>query len=194
MPVGLSVSFIKPIQKYSFGASALGFAVALCLAFIAPAALKQSFCLAQDPALRPALKSAPNSSQISANRVRKDPATARKLAAYRWFDQMALADPTLVEAVASYNSSAKILARHPHIDKIAEADHYLCRRLTKWPQAARLLVANPKCYKVVMRDPEGIYLAIKNDRSIAKKLSRNPYFDQMVVENPDLGKMLARYM
>jgi hypothetical protein len=47
---------------------------------------------------------------------------------------------------------------------------------------------------VVTLDPEGIYRAIKHDRSIAKRLTKNPNFNQMVVENPDLGKLLSNYM
>ncbi|OPZ89936.1 MAG: hypothetical protein BWY75_00941 [bacterium ADurb.Bin425] len=112
----------------------------------------------------------------------------------RWFDRVALAQPEVVASITSYSSSATILAQHPHIDKIAEADPYLCRRLTKWRSAGRALARNSRAYKVIARDPEGIYRAIKNDRSYAKLLSKNPYFNQMVVENPELGKVLSRYL
>jgi len=131
---------------------------------------------------------------LKAERVRKDVGCAKRLAQYRWVDRMAMADPALVAAICSYSSSAKLLAKHPHIGNIAEADHYFCRRLTKWRGAARALVANPEAYKVIARDPEGIYRAIKNDRSIAKILAKNMHYEQMIVENPELGKVLARYM
>ncbi|MBK8221299.1 MAG: hypothetical protein IPK73_09785 [Candidatus Obscuribacter sp.] len=169
--------------------------------FFALVALLWSACplvLAEEPQLKPAIKnSAGGGGQpiaLSASHVRKDVGAAKKMAALRWFDKMALADPQLVESITAYSSSASILARHPHLDKIAEADPYLCRRLTRWRGAARVLARNPKAYKVVARDPEGIYRAIKNDRSYAKLLSKNPYFNQMVVENPELGRVLSRYM
>lgn len=131
---------------------------------------------------------------LKAERVRKDVGCAKRLAQYRWVDRMAMADPSIVAAICSYSASAKLLAKHPHIGNIAEADHYFCRRLTKWRGAARALVANPEAYKVIARDPEGIYRAIKYDRSIAKILSKNMHYEQMIVENPELGKVLARYM
>lgn len=136
----------------------------------------------------------PKYGAISASHLRRDVGTCKKLASYRWLDKMALADPQIVTALTNYAASAEILAKHPHLDKIAEADHYLCRRLTKWPKAARILVANSKCYKVVAYDPEGLYRAIKYDRSIAKRLTKNLYYQEMIVENPELGKVLARYM
>lgn len=168
--------------------------------FFAMAALLWSVflpVLAEEPLLKPAIKSTGGGGQpiaLSASHVRKDVGAAKKMAALRWFDKMALADPQLVESITAYSSSASILARHPHLDKIAEADPYLCRRLTRWSGAARVLAKNPKAYKVVARDPEGIYRAIKNDRSYARLLSKNPYFNQMVVENPELGRVLSRYM
>jgi hypothetical protein len=148
------------------------------------------------PALRPALSagSSHNTGMVSASSIRKDRGTAVRMAGYRWLDKMAMADPGLVAAICTYSSAAKVLAGHPHLDKIAEADHYTCRRITKFKSAARTLVANPKALRVVSLDPEGIYRAIKNDRSIARRLTKNNYFDQMIVENPDLGKFLANYM
>lgn len=136
----------------------------------------------------------PKYGAITASHLRRDVGACKKIAAYRWVDKMALADPQLVTALTNYAASAEILAKHPHLDKIAEADHYLCRRLTKWPKAARILVANSKCYKVVAYDPEGLYRAIKYDRSLAKRLTKNLYYQEMIVENPELGKVLARYM
>ncbi len=131
---------------------------------------------------------------VSAKTIRSDVSTAKKMAKYRWLDKMVAADPTLVAAICTHAASARLLAAHPHLDKIAEADHYTCRRITKWGSAAKVLAKNPKALSVVTFDPEGLYRAIKRDRSIAKKLTKNPYFDQMIVENPDLGKMLSQYM
>lgn len=145
------------------------------------------------PQLKPAIKNA-SGTVYSPSHLRKDVGACKKLASLRWFDRVALAQPEVVASITSYSSSATILARHPHIDKIAEADPYLCRRLTKWPSAGRALARNARAYKVIARDPEGIYRAIKNDRSYAKLLSKNPYFNQMVVENPELGKVLSRYL
>lgn len=141
--------------------------------------------------LRPAM---PYKNAVSARAIRVDEAMAKKTARNRWLDKMVAADPSLVAAICTHASSARILAAHTHIDKIADADHYTCRRITKWGSAAAILAKNPKALRVVTLDPEGIYRAIKRDRSIAHKLSKNPYFDQMVVENPDLGKMLSSYM
>lgn len=148
-------------------------------------------CHADEPALKPAINS---NNTVSASKIRHDKGTAVRMAGYRWLDKMAAADPSLVAAICTYEKAAKILAAHPHLDKIAEADHYTCRRLTKWKSAARILTANPKALEVVTLDPEGIYRAIKADRSIARRLSKNFFFDQMIVQNPDLGKFIAGYM
>ncbi len=145
------------------------------------------------PQLKPAIKNG-SGTVYSPSHLRKDVGACKKLASLRWFDRVALAQPEVVASITSYSSSATILAQHPHIDKIAEADPYLCRRLTKWRSAGRALARNSRAYKVIARDPEGIYRAIKNDRSYAKLLSKNPYFNQMVVENPELGKVLSRYL
>jgi hypothetical protein len=139
--------------------------------------------------LRPPLKSA-----ASVKAIRTDTATAVKMARMRWLDKMVSADPGLVAAICSHASSARVLAAHPHLDKIAEADHYTCRRITKWGSAAVVLTKNPQALRVVTLDPEGIYRAIKHDRTIARRLTKNANFNQMVVENPDLGKLLANYM
>jgi hypothetical protein len=141
------------------------------------------------PELRPALN---NTARTKA--IRSDTATAVKIARMRWVDKMITADPGLVAAICSHAASARVLAAHPHLDKIAETDHYTCRRITKWGSAAAILAKNPQALRVVTLDPEGIYRAIKHDRSIAKRLTKNPNFNQMVVENPDLGKLLSNYM
>lgn len=151
----------------------------------------ESPCLADVPPLKPAI---PADNTVSAGKIRHDKATAVRMANYRWLDKMAAADPGLVAAICTYEKAAKLLANHPHLDKIAEADHYTCRRITKWKSAARILTANPKALEVVTLDPEGIYRAIKADRTIARRLSKNFFFDQMIVQNPDLGKFIANNM
>lgn len=147
---------------------------------------------AQGAALRPALE--PSQSTVSASIVRRDAATARRIAGYTWLDKMVAADPELVASICSFSSAAKILAKHKHIDRIAEVDHYTCRRITQYRSAALELVKNPHAVRVVTLDPEGLYVAIRKDRAIVKKLTKNPNFDQMVVQNPDLGRVLASYM
>ncbi|MDX2104922.1 MAG: hypothetical protein SFY67_00840 [Candidatus Melainabacteria bacterium] len=128
------------------------------------------------------------------DRIRSDSTFAKRLARYGWLEKSAEANPAIIEAICDHRSAAKILARHPHIARIAEADPYVCRRITKWPSAARVLAANGNAAKAISRDPEGIYRAIKKDRSIARILAKNPMFDQMVYDNPDLGQYLARFM
>lgn len=128
------------------------------------------------------------------DRVRSDSTFAKRLANYKWLEKSAEANPVIIEAICDHRSAAKILARHPHISRIAEADPYVCRRITKWPSAARALAANGNAAKAISRDPEGIYRAIKKDRSIARILAKNPMFDQMVYDNPDLGQYLAHFM
>jgi len=147
---------------------------------------------AQGPVLRPEMPS--EQGTVSARIVRRDAATARRVAAYTWLDKMVAADPELVASICSFSSAAKILARHKHIDRIAEMDHYTCRRITQYRGAAIELVKNPHAVRVVTLDPEGLYVAIRKDRAIVKKLTKNPNFDQMVVQNPDLGRVLASYM
>lgn len=165
----------------------------LAISPLTAAVLAQTTTLAPShtlgPELRPALKSA-----ASSKAIRTDTATAVKMARMRWLDKMVTADPGLVAAICSHAASARVLAAHPHLDKIAEADHYTCRRITKWGSAAVVLTKNPQALRVVTLDPEGIYRAIKHDRTIARRLTKNANFNQMVVENPDLGKLLSRYM
>ncbi|CAN5340811.1 hypothetical protein BH11CYA1_BH11CYA1_26770 [soil metagenome] len=162
---------------------------AVSLAFLASSLPLGALAQTTNPELRPPLKTA-----VSAKSIRSDTATAVKMARMRWLDKMVTADPGLVAAICSHAASARVLAAHPHLDKIAEADHYTCRRITKWGSAAIVLTKNPQALRVVTLDPEGIYRAIKHDRSIAKRLTKNANFNQMVVENPDLGKLLANYM
>jgi hypothetical protein len=131
---------------------------------------------------------------ITVHRIRSNSSEARRLAKYHWLDKVGESNPEIIEAVARHHSAAIILAQHPRLGEIAEADHYLCRALTKWKNVARLMAQNGQADKVVALDPEGIYRMIKRDRVTARRLARNPMFDQMVNENPDLGKLIAAYM
>lgn len=128
------------------------------------------------------------------DRVRKDGKVAKRMARYHWLDKIALAQPEVIEAITNHRGAAKILASHPRIGEIAEADHYLCRRITKWKSAARVLAANTGVRNVITLDPEGIYRAIRRDRKVARILAKNPRFDQMIAENPDLGRYIAQFM
>lgn len=127
-------------------------------------------------------------------RLRFDGKAAKRLAKYHWLDKVAAANPRVVEAITDHKSAAKLLAKHPRLSEIADADHYVCRRITKWKSAARVLAANGEVKEVAMLDPEGIYSAIQRDKKIIRILSRNPIFDQMIVDNPDLGRIISKYM
>ena len=127
-------------------------------------------------------------------RLRFDGKAAKRLAKYHWLDKVAAANPRVVEAITDHKSAAKVLAKHPRLSEIAEADHYVCRRITKWKSAARVLAANGEVKEVALLDPEGIYSAIQRDKKIIRILSRNPIFDQMIVDNPDLGRIISKYM
>jgi len=127
-------------------------------------------------------------------RLRFDGKAAKRLAKYHWLDKVACANPRVIEAITDHKSAAKLLAKHPRLSEIADADHYVCRRITKWKPAARVLAANGEVKEVAMLDPEGIYSAIQRDKKIIRILSRNPIFDQMIVDNPDLGRIISKYM
>ncbi len=127
-------------------------------------------------------------------RLRKDRKAAKRLAKYHWLDKAAEANPRIIEAITMHRSAAKILANHPRLAQVAEADHYVCRRITKWKDAARVLAKNGEVKEVAALDPEGLYVAIKRDKKIIRILSRNPIFDQMIVENPDLARVISKYM
>lgn len=141
-----------------------------------------------------AVKSIMQDSGADVVRVRKDRKAAKRLAKYQWLDKSADANPMIIEAITMHKSAAKILAKHPRLAHIAEADHYTCRRITKYKPAARLLAANGDVKEVAALDPEGLYDAIKRDKKIIRILSRNPIFDQMIVENPDLARVISKYM
>jgi len=127
-------------------------------------------------------------------RVRIDRRLARKMAKDHWLEKAAAADPSLIDAITQYSSAAKILAKHPRIGTIAEADHYTCRNITRWKTASRNLARNPEVKEVIDCDPEGIYRAIKRDSKIGKLLVKQPDFSQIIVDNPELGKLLATHM
>ena len=131
---------------------------------------------------------------LQPERIRKDPRLARRLAKSHWLEKAVAEDPEIVAAITQYKSSAKILAKHPRLSHIAEYDHYLCRQLTKWKGASRVLAKNPQAQGVIYYDPEGIYRAVKVDKTTARSLARNTEFAQMVIDNPDLAKVLASYM
>ncbi|MDR3612262.1 MAG: hypothetical protein P4L53_01775 [Candidatus Obscuribacterales bacterium] len=127
-------------------------------------------------------------------RVRIDQRLARKMAKDHWLEKAVAADPSLIDAITQYSSAAKILAKHPRIGTIAEADHYTCRNITRWKTASRNLARNPEVKEVIDCDPEGIYRAIKRDSKIGKLLVKQPDFNQIIVDNPELGKLLATHM
>ena len=127
-------------------------------------------------------------------RVRIDRRLARKMAKDHWLEKAVAADPSLIDAITQYSSAAKILAKHPRIGTIAEADHYTCRNITRWKTASRNLARNPEVKEVIDCDPEGIVRAIKRDSKIGKLLVKQPDFSQIIVDNPELGKLLATHM
>ena len=127
-------------------------------------------------------------------KIRTDHALAKRLAKSHWLEKAAAENPKIIAAIAQYQDSAKILASHPRLGHIAEYDHYLCRELTKWKGASRALAKNPQAQGVIYYDPEGIYRAIKVDKTTARKLARNTEFAQMVIDNPDLAEKLASCM
>lgn len=127
-------------------------------------------------------------------RIRKDRKSAKRMAKYHWLDKAALANPQIIEAITQHRCAAYVLAKHPRLGAISDADHYLCRRLTKWKCVARRLAKQGQVWRVIDHDPEGIYQAIRRDRRIVRILAKNPKFDQMIVDNPDLGRELAKHM
>ncbi len=133
-------------------------------------------------------------SQPDIVRLKKNKKAAKRIADYHWLDKAAESNPLVIEAITNHKSAAKILARHPRLAEVSEWDHYTCRRITKWKGAARVLAANAQVREVAGFDPEGLYRAIAKDRKIIRILSKNPMFDQMIVDNPDLGRVIAKYM
>lgn len=131
---------------------------------------------------------------VKLEKIRRDKWIAWRMAKDPWIDRACLADPGLPEAICAHPGPAKLLAKHPHIDAISQADPYLCRRLTQWKKATLYLVKNPNAGPVITRDPEGIYRAVQKNPKIARLLSKHPMFNQMIVENPDLGRFITGHM
>jgi hypothetical protein len=128
---------------------------------------------------------------IKKAKVRRDLLTAYRLAKDPWLDKMVMADPSLVEKICAFPGPARLVAKHRRIAQIAEADHYLCRRLTQWRGATLALTKNPNADKVIYYDPEGIYRAINRNPRYARFLARLNMFNQMVVQDPDLGRFVG---
>lgn len=127
-------------------------------------------------------------------KIRKSWRVAYMMARYEWLDQVAAANPRVLEAICSRPGPAKRLAKHKHLDKLADADHYLCRRITRWKSATNQLVLNPKADHVITLDPQGIYYAIDRDPHIATMLARHRSFDNMAVQNPDLVRQIDQHV
>ncbi|GEM_PF-3243294 len=150
---------------------------------------------AADATLRqpvPVLEPQPPAPKVAV--VRVDRLTAFRMARDPWLYKSAAADPGIVAAICQHPLAAWMLTRNRHLGEIADSDHYVCRRLTRWRLAAWTLVQNPEADHVIALDPEGIYRAINRDPHIAHRLAKHPMFNQMVVENPDLGEFIARHM
>ena len=131
--------------------------------------------------------------KATARRIKTDIFIAYKMAKDPWIDKMALADPSIVEAICGHPGPARVLAKHRRIAEVAEADHYLCRRLTRWNGATYALIRNRRADKVIQLDPEGIYRAINRDPKVARLLAKHMMFNQMIVETPDLGRVVAEH-
>jgi hypothetical protein len=141
--------------------------------------------------LTPAVPLVPALEPKTPDHTRIDHKEAKRLARDHWLEKSVAASPDLIAAITQYRDAAKALAKHPKLGDIAAADHYLCRQITKWKSASRTLARNREAKTVIEYDPEGIYVAIKRDKSVAHILTKNPEFNQMIVDNPDLGKVMA---
>jgi len=172
---------------------ALAMAAAVVLAGAGPAS-------ADDPLRGPVIeKQAPPESKhvpdaIPPEKIKTDIFVAYGLAKAPWLDKAAAADPSIVEAICQFPGPAKLLARHRHLAEIAEADHYLCRRLTRWKGATGVLIRNRHADQVIRLDPEGIYRAIDRDPGVASALTKHIMFNQMIVDTPDLGRVIAEHI
>ena len=143
----------------------------------------------------PAESSAPAKAPVVVQkRIRKDWWTAYRMAADPWLYKEAASDPSILAAICAYPWAAKRLAANPHLGMLAECDHYLCRRLTRWYSSTWVLVQAPEADRVIALDPEGIFMAIERDPGVAHALARNAMFNQMITENPDLGRFIAQHM
>jgi len=135
-----------------------------------------------------------SSSSTAARKVRKDFRTAWNLAGDPFLFKMAAADPGIIAAICEHPWAAWRLTHNRHLGDLAECDHYLCRRLTRWSLATWSLIKSPQADRVIALDPEGIYRAIDRNPMVGHCLSKNVMFNNMVTENPDLGKFIATHM
>ncbi len=128
------------------------------------------------------------------NKLRKDQFIAWKMARDPYFYETAQADPTMVAAVCAHRNTATWLAKNRHLDRVADADPLLCRRLTKWHSSAVALVRNPNCRHVIALDPEGLYTVVNRYPNIARILASNQMFNELVAENPEIGRFISLHM
>ena len=135
----------------------------------------------------------PQASTVS-KRVRKDSRTAWNMAGDPFLFRTAASDPGVIAAICEHPWAAWRLTKNRHLGDIAECDHYLCRRLTRWSMATWSLIKSPQADRVIALDPEGIYRAIDRNPAVAHCLSKNVMFNNMITENPDLGKFIAAHM
>lgn len=127
-------------------------------------------------------------------KARKSGAGAKRMANYMWLDKAAMSNPEIIESITWHHDAALKLAKHLRLGDIAEGDRYLCRRLTRWKDVAFALAQNMQADRVIARDPEGMYRAIARWPSISKVLAKNPLFNQMVIDVPDLADVMAQHM
>jgi hypothetical protein len=111
-----------------------------------------------------------------------------------WLDRIVISDPGMVADLCNRPATAVKLAKHRHLGEIAKANHNTCRYITQWRDAARALVMNRECDIVITYDPEGIYRAIKRDPFLARMLVKHPMINEMIDDNPELGRVIARHM
>lgn len=181
-------------RRYSIGL--LGSLLVALAAVATPTpALAQDSTTNTGTSLRGPAETAQNAAPptVTAARIRKSRRVAYMMARYEWLDKVAEANPQILAAICERSGPARILAQHRHIDKLAEADHYLCRRLTRWRAATDRLIRNPKCDRVIALDPQGIYYAIDRDPHVATVLASHVRFDEMMMSNPDLGRVIAAH-
>jgi hypothetical protein len=128
------------------------------------------------------------------NKLRKDQFIAWKMARDPYFYETAQADPSMVAVVCAHRNTATWLAKNRHLDRVADADPLLCRRLTKWHSSAVALVQNPWCRHVIALDPEGLYTVVNRYPGIAGILASNQMFNELVAENPEIGRFISLHM
>lgn len=181
-----------------YALSLLGLLLGLAGTVVPPAMAQDATTgSASDGGLRPATITAATPSVSDdklVERVRRSKRIATRMARYEWLDKAAQANPNLLPAICMHSGAARILAQHKHIAALAEIDPYLCRRITRFRRATDKLIQNPHVDAVIQRDPEGIYYAIARDPSVGRVLSGHTMFDEMVIENPDLARVIVQHM